>query len=58
MDGIEDTKTGPRKVIRISFEDPADRERFRDTFQKARDSTATSASALRLSTPKPHPPAA
>ena len=37
LDGFEETKSGPRKVIRISFEDPADRERFRNTFQKSRD---------------------
>jgi hypothetical protein len=58
LDGIEETKSGPRKVIRISFEDPADRERFRITFQKARDSAVPDAAALRLSTPKPQPPAA
>ena len=26
LDGFEETTTGSRKVIRISFEDPADRE--------------------------------
>ncbi len=36
LDGFEETKSGPRKVIRISFEDPADRERFRVSFQKSR----------------------
>ncbi len=51
LDGIEDSKGGqPRKVIRISFEDPADRERFREHFQKARDTSP-------LGTPKPHIPA-
>ena len=37
LDHMEDTDQGPRKVIRISFEDPADRERFRVTFQKSQD---------------------
>jgi hypothetical protein len=36
LDGFEETKAGPRKVIRISFEDPSDRERFRVSFQKTR----------------------
>lgn len=58
LDGFIETKSGPRKVIRISFEDPADRERFRVTFQKARDGNGTDAAALRLSTPKPHTPVA
>jgi hypothetical protein len=39
LDNVEDTDHGPRKVIRISFEDPADRERFRDTFQKSQMDT-------------------
>jgi hypothetical protein len=39
LDNVEDTDHGPRKVIRISFEDPADRERFRDTFQKSQMET-------------------
>ncbi len=47
LDGFEETKSGPRKVIRISFEDPADRERFRVNFQRSRDSSAPSV---------PHPP--
>jgi hypothetical protein len=34
LDGIQETKNGPCKVLRISFEDPADRERFRNTFEK------------------------
>ena len=33
LDDILNTQNGPCKVIRISFEDPADRERFRTTFQ-------------------------
>ena len=37
LDDIIETKAGPRKVIRISFEDAADRDRFRDTFQRSRD---------------------
>ncbi len=37
LDNMEDTDHGPRKVIRISFEDPADRERFRVAFQKSQD---------------------
>jgi hypothetical protein len=36
LDGIEESKSGIRKVIRISFEDPADRERFRHSFKKTR----------------------
>jgi len=39
LDSVEDTDHGPRKVIRISFEDPTDRERFRDTFQKSQMET-------------------
>ncbi len=34
LDGIQETRNGPCKVLRISFEDPADRERFRVTFEK------------------------
>ena len=37
LDNMEDTDHGLRKVIRISFEDPADRERFRIAFQKSQD---------------------
>jgi hypothetical protein len=37
LESMEETDHGPRKVIRISFEDPADRERFRDTFQKSQE---------------------
>lgn len=39
LDNVEDTDHGPRKVIRISFEDPTDRERFRETFQKSQMET-------------------
>ncbi len=35
LENMEDTDHGPRKVLRISFEEPADRERFRVTFQKS-----------------------
>lgn len=34
LDGLQETRNGPCKVLRISFEDAADRERFRDTFAK------------------------
>jgi hypothetical protein len=37
LENMEETDHGPRKVIRISFEDPADRERFRLTFQKSQE---------------------
>lgn len=37
LDDIIETKSGPRKVIRISFEDATDCDRFRDTFRKSRD---------------------
>jgi hypothetical protein len=40
LDDIEETENGPRKVIRITFEDPADREQFRNTFQQARGESA------------------
>ena len=42
LDGFEETRSGPRKIIRISFEDPADRERFRMTFQRTRDTKSSS----------------
>ena len=57
LDGIEDTKSGPRKVIRISFEDPADRERFRANFQKTREATSSALPPTRMGIPKPHTPA-
>lgn len=37
LDNVEQTPSGPQKVIRISFEDANDRERFRSTFQRSRD---------------------
>lgn len=37
LENMEETDHGPRKVIRISFEDPSDRERFRETFQKSQE---------------------
>ena len=37
LDGIEETSNGQRKVLRIAFEDPADRERFRETYQRTRN---------------------
>lgn len=49
FEGIEDTDDGPRKVIRISFEDPGDRERFRSAYQRSRDDLDTSALAAGFS---------
>lgn len=46
LENMEDTDRGPRKVIRISFEEPADRERFRVTFQKSQDAAASPAMAV------------
>ncbi len=43
LDGIEESSSGQRKVLRISFEDPNDRERFRQTFQKSREDSFTPA---------------
>jgi hypothetical protein len=42
LDGIDMTDRGPCKVMKISFEDPADRERFRNAFQKAHDQASAS----------------
>ncbi len=41
LDDIEESSRGQRKVLRISFEDPADRERFRVSYQKSRDEAAS-----------------
>ena len=51
LDDIIETKSGPRKVLRISFEDAADRERFRDTFQKSRDPLPSGSGAFNASVP-------
>jgi len=55
LDGFVETKSGPRKVIKISFEDAADRERFKTTFQKNRDTLSSDVPMPpTLATPQPN----